>query len=222
MRSPPTWRLSSSGVPSAIVAPVVDHRDRARRGGRPPPGTGSSAASSCRPRPARRSGSHTSRRLCGSRPGRRLVEEHHRRRDDHRRGEVEAPAHAAGVGARGAVGRVGEVEALEQLAGALARLRAREAVERARPSRGSRGRSAGRRPPRTGRRGRSASAAASASRTTSRPATWARPPSGVSSVVKIRTAVVLPAPFGPSRPSTVPGLDLEVQAVERDRRRRSA
>ena len=30
------------------------------------------------------------------------------------------------------------------------------------------------------------------------------PPSGLSSVVRIRTAVVLPAPLGPSRPSTLP------------------
>ncbi len=43
-----------------------------------------------------------------------------------------------------------------------------------------------------------------ASRTTSWPATVARPPSGGSNVVRIRTAVVLPAPFGPSRPSTAP------------------
>src|SRR5580693_2133750 len=43
-----------------------------------------------------------------------------------------------------------------------------------------------------------------ASLTTSWPSTSARPPSGGSSVVKIRTAVVLPAPLGPSTPSTVP------------------
>ena len=43
-----------------------------------------------------------------------------------------------------------------------------------------------------------------ASRSTSRPATRALPPSGRSSVVRMRTAVVLPAPLGPSRPSTVP------------------
>src|SRR5215468_10065744 len=45
---------------------------------------------------------------------------------------------------------------------------------------------------------------AAASRTTSRPSTQARPPSGCSRVVRMRTAVVLPAPFGPSTPSTVP------------------
>ena len=39
---------------------------------------------------------------------------------------------------------------------------------------------------------------------TSMPLTTARPESGVSSVVRIRTAVVLPAPLGPSSPSTDP------------------
>ncbi len=43
-----------------------------------------------------------------------------------------------------------------------------------------------------------------ASRTTSCPATWARPPSGWSSVAKILTAVVFPAPLGPSSPRTEP------------------
>jgi hypothetical protein len=41
-------------------------------------------------------------------------------------------------------------------------------------------------------------------RTTSRPSTVAVPLSGRSSVVSTRTAVVLPAPLGPSSPSTVP------------------
>src|SRR5215468_2476355 len=45
---------------------------------------------------------------------------------------------------------------------------------------------------------------AAASRTTSWPSTRAFPPSGSSSVVRIRTAVVFPAPLGPSTPSTVP------------------
>src|SRR3984885_15423388 len=43
-----------------------------------------------------------------------------------------------------------------------------------------------------------------ASRCTSYPQTRARPPSDRSSVARIRTAVVLPAPFGPSSPSTCP------------------
>src|SRR5215831_5059724 len=43
-----------------------------------------------------------------------------------------------------------------------------------------------------------------ACRTTSRPSTLACPASGSRTVARIRTAVVLPAPFGPSRPSTLP------------------
>ena len=39
---------------------------------------------------------------------------------------------------------------------------------------------------------------------TSTPLTRARPVSGASRVARIRTRVVLPAPFGPSRPCTVP------------------
>src|SRR5262249_8108494 len=42
------------------------------------------------------------------------------------------------------------------------------------------------------------------SRATSIPPTRAVPPSGASSVVRIRTAVVFPAPFGPSSPRTLP------------------
>ncbi len=42
------------------------------------------------------------------------------------------------------------------------------------------------------------------SATTSSPATRACPPSGLSRVASTRTKVVLPAPLGPSRPSTVP------------------
>ena len=48
------------------------------------------------------------------------------------------------------------------------------------------------------------------------PSTVARPASGRRIVVKIRTAVVLPAPFGPSRPSTVPVGTREVDAVDGD------
>ena len=46
---------------------------------------------------------------------------------------------------------------------------------------------------------------ASASRATSWPSTRADPASGASRVARIRTVVVLPAPFGPSSPYTVPG-----------------
>src|SRR3546814_15041567 len=44
-----------------------------------------------------------------------------------------------------------------------------------------------------------------ASRTTSCPATRAEPPEGGCRVARIFTRVVLPAPFGPSKPKTIPG-----------------
>ena len=50
--------------------------------------------------------------------GRRLVEEEHLGREDHARGEVEAPAHAAAEPLRRRVGGVGQAELLEQLVGA--------------------------------------------------------------------------------------------------------
>ena len=40
----------------------------------------------------------------------------------------------------------------------------------------------------------------------STPSTTTSPASALSSVVSMRTTVVLPAPLGPSRPSTVPGV----------------
>ena len=46
------------------------------------------------------------------------------------------------------------------------------------------------------------------------PGTLARPSSGVASVDSTLTAVVLPAPFGPSRAQTVPAVDGDVDAVE--------
>ena len=55
----------------------------------------------------------------------------------------------------------------------------------------------------------------SACLTTSKPATVARPASGLSSVARMRTVVVLPAPFGPSRPRTVPSATVRSSAVER-------
>ena len=45
-----------------------------------------------------------------------------------------------------------------------------------------------------------------ASSRTSSPSTVAVPASGLSSVVRTRTAVVFPAPLGPSSPSTVPAV----------------
>ncbi len=140
----------------------------------------------------------------GIEPGGGLVEEQHRRRRDQRHREVEPAAHAAGVGLDAAVGGVGEVEALEQLAGPSRGRLPAEAVE----------------PPdhvevlvagedlvdggELARTGRCVGGPRPDRSRTDTPATTASPSSGSSSVVRIDTAVVLPAPLGPSRPSTVP------------------
>jgi len=47
------------------------------------------------------------------------------------------------------------------------------------------------------------------------PFTRAVPLSGLRRVVRIRRAVVLPAPFGPSNPKTVPALDVQIDATKR-------
>ena len=62
-------------------------------------------------------------------PGRRLVEEEHRRPRDQRRGEVEPPPHPARVGAHQPAARFGEVEALQQLGRPRLRLALRQVVE---------------------------------------------------------------------------------------------
>ena len=56
---------------------------------------------------------------------------------------------------------------------------------------------------------------ASAWVTTSRPSTEACPESGPRMVERMRTTVVLPAPFGSEQPEDGAGLDLEGDAVER-------
>ena len=202
-RSPPTWSLSSSEVPSAITLPWSITTIRSAR---------RSASSrywvvsrTVVPAAVRASiVSHIDRRLTGSRP---VVGSSRYRTGgrNHERGtEVQAPAHAAGVGLRRALGGVDEVEALEQLVRPLARARSCSGGTAGRPS------------PRFSKPVRFSSTAAywparpilarsaAACLTTSRPTTRACPPSGCSSVDRMRTAVVLPAPFGPSSPRTVP------------------
>ena len=73
--------------------------------------------------------SQSPRRLRGSRPGGRLVEEQHRRAGDERGREVEPAAHAAGVGLGRPVAGVLELEALEQLSRAGARRPLAQVVE---------------------------------------------------------------------------------------------
>ena len=117
MRSPPTWALSSSAVPRAMIRPwsttaIV------------------SASSSASSRywvvsssvvPSRDQAPDDvphAQPAAGVEAGRRLVEEQQPRPPDERAGEVEPAAHAAGVGLDDPVAGVDQVELLEQLAGA--------------------------------------------------------------------------------------------------------
>jgi hypothetical protein len=74
---------------------------------------------------------HLPHRKAGDRveAGRRLVEEENGRLEDERGGEVEPPAHAAGVRLRRAPRRLDEVEAREQFVRAGARLPSRQVVQ---------------------------------------------------------------------------------------------
>ena len=214
--------LSSSGVPSATDPPGVDHRRSGRPAGRPRPGTGWSAARWCRRRPVPRTASHTSLRPRGSSPVVGSSRKSTGGAEDQAGGEVEAAPHAAGVLLDRLAAGVGEPEPLQQLVGP-------------RPAAGrGRGGRAGRTCTRFCRPLSTSSTAAcwptspmrrrtwSAWRTTSKPATRRRPPSGRSRVVRIRTAVVLPAPLGPSSPQTVPAGDRQVEAVQGVGSRRTA
>ena len=132
---------------------------------------------------------------------RRLVEEQHRRAGDECTGEVEPATHATRVRLRRPVAGVGEVELLEQLAcpdpesaGAEV-VQAPDHVEVLEPGEvlvdggvlaGDADLATG-----FGRIGEHVDTGDDG-----------RAESGRSSVVRMRTAVVLPAPFGPSRPST--------------------
>ena len=139
----------------------------------------------------------------GIETGGRLVEQHHGRPADERGGEVEPAAHAAGVRAGAAVGGVDEVEPLEHLGRARSALAGTEAVEPADelevlPTRQELvdGRGLTGEPDELPHALRVAGDVDPADRTV--------PPSGRSSVASARTSVVLPAPFGPSRPTISP------------------
>ena len=118
--------------------------------------------------------------------------------------DVEPPLHAAGVAARDAVGGVAQADELEQLVDALAQRRAGHAVDAPLEQEVL---AAGRLPV-DARVLRDVADRALRTRfgwrTTSSPATSARPESGCVSVASVRTVVDLPAPFGPSRPNTSP------------------
>ena len=87
---------SSAGCPSATSLAVVDDDDAGRPAARLPP---CSAWPGSPPRPAARRPSISSQvacRACGSRPGRRLVQEHQLRAADHRGGQRQPLLLAAG------------------------------------------------------------------------------------------------------------------------------
>ena len=146
--------------------------------------------------------------------GRGLVEEEHRRAGDERRRQVQAPAHAAGVGLHGAIGRLHEVEALEQLLPAPLGRRAALAVQAPDHDQVLEAGEVlvdGRVLP--GEADAAAQLDGVADDVEARDAAPCRR-RACSSVVRTRTAVVLPAPLGPRSPSTLPGGDLQVDAVE--------
>ena len=149
-------------------------------------------------------------------PGGRLVEEQHLGRGDEAGGQVEPAAHAAREGLHQLVGRVGEVEPLEQLVGPAAGLGLGQVVQAADHLEVRLGRSAARRPWPAGRPRRCGARTAAGSRRRRRGRRRVAGPSvGCESVVRMRMAVVLPAPLWPSRPSTVPGAHVEVEVAQR-------
>ena len=152
--------------------------------------------------------SHRFARLCGSRPGGRLVEEHQRRRVHQAERDVEAAALAAGELEQRATLEAAEVEPRrdDSASRALARRPCDRPCRRAWVTSSSPTSGAG-----TGRGadlGDVADAAAHLARL-ARPGRARRrsrcPALGISSVVSMRSVVVLPAPFGPSRPTISPG-----------------
>ena len=135
--------------------------------------------------------------------GRGLVEEQDVGPPDEARREVEAPAHAARVGLGGAIGGVGQPEALEHLAAAATGLGLRQVVEapdqlevleagQVLVDRGALPREP------------DAEAQLLGVAHDVEAVDLGAAAVGASSVVRMRTAVVLPAPLGPSMPSTVP------------------
>ena len=176
-----------------------------RRAGRPPRASGWSAARSSPRATSARTAAQTSLRPRGSSPVVGSSRNSTGGDEDQARGEVEPPPHPARVLRHRPAARVREPEALQQLVGAPRRPPRDAEVEQP-PEQHEvlapaehlvdRGVLADEPdpPPHARRR----------SRATSTPATTARPASGRSSVVRIRTAVVLPAPLGPSSPHTVP------------------
>ena len=165
-----------------------------------------------------RTTSQTSLRLRGSWPVGRLVEEQHARREDEARREVEPPPHPARVVLGLLARRVGEPEALEQLVRAPPRGPRREVEQ---PPEHLEVLASGEdvvdRVVLAGEADPEADLARRRAPRRARPRAR-RPSRSRSSVEKMRTAVVLPAPLGPSRPHTVPSGTARSKSVEGDRR----
>ena len=220
-RRSPTRAFSSAGVPAATVRPSAQHDDLVGEpvgllevlGGEHERGAVGDQALDRAPhlgpaaRGRARSSARRGRRPAAARPGR--------------------PRGRAGGACRRSRCRPGGRRRGRSRSGRAARRRARprrpwRASAGARAGAGSRARSGARRARPAGRRARPAARTAPGSRTTSWPATNARPAVGASSVVRMRTAVVLPAPLWPSRPSTVPGSTARSRLAQGLASRRSA
>ena len=135
---------------------------------------------------------------------RRLVEEDHRRVVEQAAGDVQPLAHAARVALDALVLAARQADQLEQLVDPPPLVAGRRRRRARRSSAGCRARRAAR----TGRcrrrtRSRSGGAPRGRRSTTSIPSTRV-PLVGRSSVISILIVVVLPAPFGPSRPNSSP------------------
>ncbi len=137
-------------------------------------------------------------------PGGRLVEEEHRWTGHHARREVDPPSHAARVSLHDPVGGIDQVESFEQFARSGTRLASAHVAQLADQHQVL---PAGEEPVQGGVLGGDADPASHLGRVrhdvdAGHP--WPVPASGRARVVRIRTAVVFPAPFGPSSPRTVP------------------
>ena len=136
----------------------------------------------------------------GVQAGGRLIEEQDRGRGQQAGGDVQAAAHAPGVGPHQAPGGAVQAELAGQVPGPAAGLAAGKPVEPADHDQVLLRRSGTGPPPRTARTGRSAAAPPAGRSATSNPATRARPRSGLSKVARIRTSRRLPRPVRAQQP----------------------
>ena len=201
-----------------------DHGDPVAELRRPRTCSASSAGRSCRPAVSE---AIVAAQLAGADrvdADRRLVEEDDRRVVQQPARDVEPLAHAARVALDALLLAAREADELEQLGDPRLLLARRDGVELGEVAQVvEAGEPLVERRARRRRRSRSACRTSRASLTTSWPSTRAEPEVGIRSVISILIVVVLPAPFGPSRPKSSPspiskltpahGLDLERRAA---------